>query len=164
VSGLLDIKRGGEIWNGTKGALVNFGTHASTTIRGQTRTFGKDYFKGPVAGPGAGTPVVIDEASWFTDLGSGFGPIGTQFVEPGGYVKLREIAVAYTMDQPWIRRTLGLSSIDLRLSARNLHTWTDYTGIDPETNLSGALSAIQGIDYFNNPQTRSYVVTIGINR
>jgi hypothetical protein len=164
LSGLLDIKKGGQIWNGTKGALYNFGTHADTKIRGQTRTFGKDFFRGPVVGPGAGTPVVIDETSWYTDLGSGFGPVSAQFIEPGGYVKLREIAVAYTLDQAWVRRTLGLSSIDLRLSARNLHTWTDYTGIDPETNLSGALAAVQGIDYFNNPQTRSFVVTVGINR
>ena len=163
VSGLLDIKKGGQIWNGTRGALDNFGTHKETEIRGQTRTFGKDYFSGPVVGPGANTPVVIDE-NWFEGLGSGFGPVSAQFIEPGGFVKLREIALAYTFDQAWVQHTLGLSSIDVRLSGRNLATWTDYTGIDPETNLSGALSAIQGIDYFNNPQTRSYVITIGLNR
>ncbi|HEX6966962.1 MAG TPA: SusC/RagA family TonB-linked outer membrane protein [Gemmatimonadaceae bacterium] len=163
VSGLLDIKKGGQIWNGTRGALINFGTHKDTEIRGQIRTFGKDFMPGAVVGPGAGTPVVIDE-NWYEGLGSGFGPVSAQFIEPGGYVKLREIAVAYTFDQPFVQHTLGLSSIDLRLSGRNLVTWTRYTGIDPETNLSGALAAIQGIDYFNNPQTRSFVITVGLNR
>ena len=32
------------------------------------------------------------------------------------------------------------------------------------TNLGGAEVAAQGIDYFNNPQTRSFVITLGINR
>jgi hypothetical protein len=50
------------------------------------------------------------------------------------------------------------------VAGRNLHTWTDYTGIDPESNLGGAAVLIQGIDYFNNPQTRSFVISLGLNR
>lgn len=162
-SGLLDIKHGGQIWNGTRGALYNFGAHKDTEIRNQQRTFGKDWMPGPVAGPGAGTAVTLDEA-WFENLGGGFGPVASQFVEDGGYTKLREISVAYTFDQPWVTRTLGLSSIDLRVAGRNLHTWTDYRGIDPESNLGGAQVLIQGVDYFNNPQTRSFVISLGLNR
>jgi hypothetical protein len=79
-------------------------------------------------------------------------------------VKLREISLAYSFEQPWVTRTLGLSSIDLRVAGRNLHTWTDYSGIDPESNLGGAQVLVQGIDYFNNPQTRSFVVSLGLNR
>jgi hypothetical protein len=115
-----------------------------------------------VAGPGANHAVVLDE-NWFADLGGGFGPVASQFVEPGGYTKLREIAVAYSFDQPWVK-TMGFSTIDLRLSGRNLATWTKYRGIDPEANLAGATSLIQGIDYFNNPQTRSFVISVGLNR
>jgi len=162
-SALVDHKQGGQVWDGTKGALYNFGTHADTKIRGETRTFGKDWLPGPVAGPGAGTAVVLDQ-SWFTGLGSGFGPVSSQFMEDGTYTKLREISVAYTFDQPWVSRNLGLSSVDLRVAGRNLKTWTKYTGIDPETNLGGAETLVQGIDYFNNPQTRSIVVSIGLNR
>ena len=162
-SALIDHKQGGDVWNGTRGALHNFGTSKDTEIRGQTRTFGKDFMPGAVAGPGAGTPVVID-ADWFTDLGNGFGPVASQFMEDGTYTKLREISVAYTFDQPWVGRSLGLNSIDLRVSGRNLATWTDYTGMDPEANLGGAENLIQGIDYFNNPQTRSIVISVGLNR
>jgi TonB-linked SusC/RagA family outer membrane protein len=163
LSGLLDVRHGGQVWNGTIGALHNFGTSKDTEIRGQTRTFGQDFMPGPVGGPGAGTPVVIDQG-WFTGLGNGFGPVASQFIENGGFVKLREISVAYSLDGPWVDRMFGVRSIDLRVAGRNLHTWTKYTGIDPETNLAGAEVGLQGIDYFNNPQTRSFVFSITLNR
>ena len=163
VSGLLDVKHGGDIWNGTRGALYSFGTHRDTEARNVTRTFGSDFFPGDVGGPGAGVPVTIDE-NWYADIGGGFGPVPAQFIEDGSFVKLREISLAYTFDQPWVTRNLGLSSVDLRVAGRNLHTWTDYTGIDPESNLGGAQVLIQGIDYFNNPQTRSFVISLGLNR
>ena len=79
-------------------------------------------------------------------------------------MKLREISLGYTFTGSWVRNSLGLSSFDLRIAGRNLATWTKYSGIDPETNLGGAEVAAQGIDYFNNPQTRSFVITFGINR
>jgi hypothetical protein len=77
---------------------------------------------------------------------------------------MREITLGYTFDQPWIERTLGFRSVDLRVSGRNLFTWTDYTGYDPETNLGGAVQASRGIDYFNMPQTRSFVFSLTLNR
>ena len=176
VSGLVDVRRGGVIWNGTRGALDNFGTAGETAARanctydaqgnlgctGNEKTFGKDFFRGPAFGPGYGTAVPIGE-NWYTGLGSGFGNEASQFLEDGSYVKLRELSLAYTFDTPWVRRQ-GLGSIELRVAARNLATWTAYSGVDPETNLGGAEVAAQGIDYFNNPQTRSFVFTLGINR
>ena len=173
-SALVDHKQGGQVWNGTRGALNNFGTSKETEIRGEMRTFGTDYMPGAVAGPGAGIAVPIGQG-WFQGgdpaivgpgdgLGSGFGPVSAQFMEDGTYTKLRELSLAYSFDQPWVTRTLGLSTVDLRVSGRNLKTWTDYTGIDPEANLGGAETLIQGIDYFNNPQTRSIVISVGLNR
>jgi len=52
-----------------------------------------------------------------------------------------------------VQRSLGFSSIDIRVSGRNLKTWTNYTGYDPETNLGGTISSgagAGGVDYFNN--------------
>ncbi|HYK82150.1 MAG TPA: SusC/RagA family TonB-linked outer membrane protein [Gemmatimonadales bacterium] len=165
VSGLLDVKYGGQMWNGTKGALTFFGTHASTLVRDVTRTFGKDYYtQFTFAGPGVGVPVLIDQANWYQGgLGSGFTGPSSQFVEDAGYVKLREIAVAYTFDQPWVHTTFGFDAIDVRVSGRNLKTWTNYTGIDPETNLFGADVAQQGFDYFGTPQTRSFTFSITLH-
>jgi TonB-linked SusC/RagA family outer membrane protein len=162
LSGLVDVRHGGQVWNGTKGALQFFGTHASTLIRGNAVVFGKTWFPGPVGGPGAGQSVVLDQ-SWFQDLGSSFTGPSAQSVEDGSYVKLREISLSYSLQQPWIKNW-GFSSIDLRVAGRNLHTWTKYDGIDPEANLAGATALIQGVDYFNNPQTRSFVLSLGLNR
>jgi TonB-linked SusC/RagA family outer membrane protein len=176
VSGLVDVKEGGDVWNGTKGALYTFGTHKDTEIRGQTVVYGPSREVGGtsypgwqgdrysrVFGPGADVPIVLN-SDWFNGNGGGFGPQAAQFIEDGSYVKLREISVQYSFAQPWVRRATGLSSIDLRLAGRNLKTWTDYTGVDPETNLGGAEVQMRGVDYFNNPNTRSWLVSVGLNR
>lgn len=169
VSALLDIKHGGQMYNGTRGALYAYGTHKDTEIRGQTFVFGpsvgdvKGFHGDPVvAGPGAGVPVVIDE-NWFANDGGTFGIETSDFIEDAGFTKLREVSVGYTFDQPWVSRSLGLTSIDLRLAGRNLKTWTKYTGLDPESQLGGA-TLVGGFDWFNNPQTRSFVITVGLNR
>jgi hypothetical protein len=86
-------------------------------------------------------------------------------VEDGGYVKLRELSVAYSFDGPWVTRYLGLTTLDVRVSGRNLKTWTKYKGLDPETNLGGATArSFGGVDYFNLPLTRSFVFTVGLNK
>jgi TonB-linked SusC/RagA family outer membrane protein len=177
VTGLVDIRHGGQIWNGTKGALWSYGTHKDTEQRatctsltsctGNEKTFGSGgWFDGPVAGPGAGTPVPIGE-NWYRFVAAcPFVGIDEPCIEDAGFVKLREVSVAYTIDAPWVRRLIGFSSADIRVTGRNLHTWTKYTGYDPETNLGGAISAgagAGGVDYFNNPQTRSFVFSITLN-
>jgi TonB-linked SusC/RagA family outer membrane protein len=171
LSGLLDIREGGQVWNGTRAALYNFGTHKDTeAIRERTGTFGRDFLTDvypTVTGPGAGQVAFAtpgDWEAWFRGAGGSFGDNQAQFVEDGSFVKLRELAVSYTADQPWVRNSLGMSSMVLRLAGRNLVTWTDYTGLDPESNLGGAEYLTQGIDFFNNPQTRSYVFQVTLNR
>lgn len=178
LSGLLDFKRGGQVWNGTRGALYFFGTHMDTQFaREGQHTFGTDWMPGPVAGPGAGTPVYLvcpvgataatcstPSLNWFANNGGGFGSVSSSFIEDGGYVKLRELSASYTFDQPWVNRLLNVSSFDVKVAGRNLKTWTDYTGFDPETNLAGAEVPISGIDFFNNPQTKSAVFTVSFNR
>jgi TonB-linked SusC/RagA family outer membrane protein len=161
-SALVDYRDGGQIFNGTKGALLAFGAHKTSEIRGETRTFGVDWLPGPTTGPGAGQAVVLDEDTWFGNLGNWFVGPGSQFIEDGTFLKLREISVAYTLTAPFVQRT-GFSSVDIRLAGRNLWTKTDYTGIDPEANLGGATSS-RGNEYFNNPQSRSIVFSLAFNR
>lgn len=166
-SALLDVRRGGDVWNGTRLALQSYGTSIYTIDRGGQFTFGKDVPgmpSGPVVGPGAGRAVTVGENWWRTGLGNNFNGPTSQGVEDGGFTRLREISIAYTADNPWVRRHLRMSSVDLRLAGRNLALWTNYQGIDPETNLTGPLGAGRGIDYFNSPNTRSWVVNLQLNR
>jgi hypothetical protein len=166
IGGLLDIRQGGVASNQTRGALNHFGTSKESQVMrdGGNFVFGDTYFGSEtVAGPGAGTPVPIGEA-WFTGSGGIFNGPKSQFNEDASFVKLREISLGYTFDQPWVGRLLGFSSMELRVAGRNLHTWTNYTGVDPETSLLGAASPARGFDYFNSPQTRSYVFSLTLNR
>jgi len=166
IGGLLDIRQGGVASNQTKGALNHFGTSEESQVMrdGGNFVFGDTYFNNEsVAGPGAGMAVPIGQA-WFTGNGGIFNGPKSQFNEDASFVKLREVSLGYLFDQPWVNRTLGFSSLELRVSGRNLHTWTDYTGVDPETSLLGSASPARGFDYFNNPQTRSYVFSLTLNR
>jgi hypothetical protein len=170
LSGLLDTRQGSQVWNGTRGILYNFGTHKDTEVRTGEGIYGQGgtwYTNERVAGPGAGLPFATTPGEWQGWLqsdGGGFGTVGSQFIEDGSFVKLREISAAYTFDQPWVRSRLGLTSFDLRVAGRNIATWTDYTGLDPEANLGGAEFLTQGLDYFNNPQSRSFVLSFTLNR
>jgi len=180
LSGLLDIKKGGDVINGTRGALLSYGTDAATAGRatctgthnsdctGNLHAFGESgFYPGPVVGPGAGQKIPIGE-NWYRTSGLAACPFTSMdepCVENGGYVKLRELSVAYTFDGPWVARYLGLTNLDVRVSGRNLKTWTKYRGLDPETNLGGATArSFGGNDYFNLPLTRSFVFTVGLNR
>jgi TonB-linked SusC/RagA family outer membrane protein len=165
IGGLLDVRQGGVASNQTKGALNHFGTSRESLMREQGNfVFGENYFGNEVvSGPGAGLAVPIGE-SWFTGDGGIFNGPKSQFNEDASFVKLREISVGYTFDQPWVSRLMGFSSMELRVAGRNLHTWTDYTGVDPETSLLGSASPARGFDYFNNPQSRSFVFSLTLNR
>jgi hypothetical protein len=172
LGGLLDVRKGGEVWDGTRGILNYFGTSVEsgllrTTTDGQ---FGVNYLTDRypvVTGPGAGKVAFTNYAQWqqwYNGEGGGFGNTGALFIEDGSFAKLRELSIAYSFS-PGILRTLGgFSSADIRFAGRNLKTWTKYKGLDPEANLGGAEYLTQGIDYFNHPQSRSFVLSFSLNR
>jgi hypothetical protein len=120
-----------------------------------------------VSGPGAGKVAfrtLSDWQNWYTTTGGSASAVQSQFVEDGSFVKWREVSMIYTLDSPWVRSRLGLSSAIIRVAGRNLRTWTKYKGLDPETNLGGSEFLTQGFDFFQNPQTRSFVVAVTLNR
>jgi TonB-linked SusC/RagA family outer membrane protein len=171
LSGLLDVRKGGSVWNGTRGILDFFGTGADTKDRTMTNgQYGVNYaLKNYPTTAGPGKNVVPfqspeDWQNWFLGNGGGFGPVGAQFVEDGSFAKLREISLTYTLDNAMFKNLTGFSSADIRIAGRNLKTWTKYTGFDPEVNLGGAEFLTQGLDYFINPPTRSFVLSFSLSR
>ena len=166
ITGFLDVRHGGIVQNMTRASMYSYGTHKDTELRGQQVTFGKEILpqEKVLVGPGAGNAVTIGEA-WFNGAGGIAGPV-SQFNEDASYTRLRELSVSYLFDQPWVNRILGLRSIDLRVAGRNLVTWTNYTGFDPETGLgglAGATASSQGFDWFNNPIAKAVVLSVGLN-
>ncbi|MDX1761061.1 MAG: SusC/RagA family TonB-linked outer membrane protein [Christiangramia sp.] len=80
-----------------------------------------------------------------------------EFVEDGSFVKLREVSLAYTFYKPF-------NYIDnIRLSAvgRNLVSWDDYSGWDPEINSAGQSNGVRGFDFAGVPIPRT--IQFGVN-
>lgn len=181
LSAMIDIKSGGWMYNGTAFAMNFFGTHARTANREvyytadgtidfeQTPKENLQVFDGvygsvdadgnPVSsGVDNVTPVVLDEA-WFKGFGSNFGGgAQTASMEPADWVRLREITIGYTI--PVQKKVL--QSAEVYFTGRNLWLNTPYTGIDPETNLQGAING-QGMDYFNMPGTKTYTIGLKVS-
>jgi len=97
------------------------------------------------------------------DLPSGYNSavfgVFENWVEDGSFVKLREVALTYTI-QP---DGLPLRSVQLKVSGRNLLSFDDYTGYDPEINVAGQSTTVRGFDFVEVPIPRSYSfgVTLG---
>ncbi|HEY7232585.1 MAG TPA: SusC/RagA family TonB-linked outer membrane protein [Gemmatimonadaceae bacterium] len=53
------------------------------------------------------------------------------FIQKGDFTKLRELSATYTLPQR-VSGRLGLRSSSITLAGRNLATWTQYRGADPE--------------------------------
>jgi TonB-linked SusC/RagA family outer membrane protein len=79
----------------------------------------------------------------------------SHFVEDGSYVKLRELSLSYNFSPSLINsmRFLGEGrSVKVALIGRNLKTWTDYSGFDPEASSNGDFNF--RIDGFRYPSFR----------
>ncbi|MEO7085476.1 MAG: outer membrane beta-barrel protein, partial [Gemmatimonadaceae bacterium] len=57
------------------------------------------------------------------------------YFENGQFWKLREVSAALTLPNV-LAQKIHAHDAQLVFSARNLHTWTKYTGVDPESNYS----------------------------
>jgi TonB-linked SusC/RagA family outer membrane protein len=87
------------------------------------------------------------------------------WTEKADFTKLRYISVTALLPQRWIRA----NTASLTLAARNLFTWTDYTGSDPEVqdvsdqaNLVGTAGRFGRRDYYQIPQPRTYTISLRV--
>jgi TonB-linked SusC/RagA family outer membrane protein len=80
------------------------------------------------------------------------------FVEDGSFWKLREVSLTATAPVSWAQR-LGVTDLALTISGRNLATWTDYTGFDPEINFNGT-SNFSTAEFLTQPQVRYYTARV----
>lgn len=86
--------------------------------------------------------------------------ISSRFVEDGSFLRLKNVTFSYLLN-PRVAERLKLRSTRVFVSAQNLLTFTNYSGMDPEVNYTGDNNLLRGTDFFTYPQARSF--TIGIN-
>jgi TonB-linked SusC/RagA family outer membrane protein len=176
LSGQFDFRQGGDIWNGTRGAMDYFGTAKETEDRHATKTFDGVYGHVDIyghivhyapdgvtelAGPGSAntTQVTLGEYYWQNIDNSFIGPTEPS-VEDGSYIKLRQVGLSYDFGKKVLNK-IHLYSLNVGVFATNIIVHTDYTGVDPETSLIGPANG-QGLDYFNNPGTKTYGFRVGL--
>ncbi|WP_237708889.1 outer membrane beta-barrel protein [Gillisia marina] len=164
VSALLDVRQGGDVWCGTCGIIDYFGTSQKTAEQREITDF---VFEGVNANTGAVNTTEVALADPANGLGSyrwvryGFGGVSEDYIFDSSWVRLREAAISYQLPQSLLDVTF-FNSGSITASGRNLFLITDYPGIDPETNLTGSSNGI-GLDYFNQPNTKSYALTVKLN-
>ncbi len=74
-------------------------------------------------------------------------------IDDGSFVKLREVSLAYTFGN---FRTI--KDITLSVGGRNLISWDNYKGYDPEVNAGGQSTILRGIDFGPVPIPRTFSV------
>ena len=133
--GLLDGTKGGKIYNFTKQWMFQDMRHAALDQTGKPQENKKalDYYQ--------------------VGLYNNNEP-NSYFVEDGSYVKLRELSVSYSFS-PNTLRFLGQGrNVRVALIGRNLKTWTDYSGFDPESSSNGDFNF--RVDGFRYPSYRQF--------
>jgi TonB-linked SusC/RagA family outer membrane protein len=88
------------------------------------------------------------------------GTLASFVINDASFAKLREISLSYSIPETLTRR-IGAGGASINVAARNLHTWTSYTGLDPENQfLSGGNV---GLEQDNLPQLMSFVTTLRLS-
>jgi hypothetical protein len=62
------------------------------------------------------------------------GTVSGGYLQDGTFWRLREASVTYSLPREWARRYVRATSASVGLTMKNLHTWTDFTGLDPESD------------------------------
>jgi TonB-linked SusC/RagA family outer membrane protein len=131
VHALFDGQKGGKIYNFTKQWMF------------------QDLRSGDIDQSGKAQDQKVAESFYSAGLYNGLNA-SEYFVEDGSYVKLRELSVGFDVPAKFLPRVgLGRASgLKLALIGRNLYTWTNYTGFDPDiTSGSDFNYRIDGFKY-----------------
>jgi hypothetical protein len=163
LSAQVDVRRGGKAYAGNTKLAKLYGIDALTEDRESDFVFPGVKATTDASGNVTGyvpNDIVIkrDENYWRNVLD----PIDESHVYSTDFVRLREIALSYSLPESLITKSKVFRSASVSLIGRNLKLWTDYPNFDPETNVGGAGNG-QGIEYVSLPQTRSYGASLRVS-
>lgn len=164
LSAFVDVKVGGHVFNLDEHYLKFYGISKTTANR---PTDMQIVLEGPAGHLDANGNLVITSSvnKKSTDYGDlyrlNLSEITEDQVQGAGYVKLRELSLSYSIPKNIISKTKFIKGVNLSVVGRNL--WTkhdsDFTGADPEGNLSGSGNG-QGIINYMMPPTKSYAFSV----
>ncbi len=79
-------------------------------------------------------------------------------IQDAGFGKLREVSANLMMPASWAR-VLGARSGSVTVAGRNLHTWTNWSGVDPESyQVNNLFSLVRA----TTPQLAQFVATVNL--
>lgn len=82
------------------------------------------------------------------------------WIEDASFVKLRDVSLTYTLP-PTLAAKFRASGATFTVAGHNLMQWTDYSGIDPETNSYGNRSFIR-VDAYAAPMMRRFSTSLNL--
>ncbi len=86
--------------------------------------------------------------------------ISDRYVEDGSYLRIQNVTLGYTLPGT-LTDKINISSFKVYGSIQNLHTFTNYSGYDPEVGSFNQSAILAGVDNGRYPTPRTF--TLGIN-
>jgi TonB-dependent starch-binding outer membrane protein SusC len=83
-------------------------------------------------------------------------------VEDGSFLRLNTLTLGYTVPGEILNR-IKLQNLRFYVSGYNVHTWTKYTGFDPEVSTRRRTPLTPGVDYSAYPKSRSFVFGMNLS-
>lgn len=152
---------GNKIYNQSRHAFENYGSLQSGLPYGNQSARSLDYWKQP----GDITDIPRPSLEGPNSAKAQWQRFSTQYLEDGDFMRLKNVKLSYALPTDRVSKA-GLSSVQFYVQGRNLITWTNYLGFDPEvstnTSSSDDLNALQGEDFGTLGQARTYSVGVNI--
>lgn len=89
---------------------------------------------------------------------SRFGATPYGYIENADFVKWRELSVRLGIPEALSNQVAALKGAAVSLSGRNLKTWTNYSGLDPEINESGGSTNFTQNEFNTQPPVRTFTL------
>jgi len=88
--------------------------------------------------------------------------ISNRFIEDGSYLRIQNVTLGYNVSNLLRNRLRGIGKIRMYISAQNLHTFTKYSGYDPEVGALNGNVFLNGIDMGRYPVPRTFIGGINV--
>ena len=88
--------------------------------------------------------------------------VSDRFVEDGSYLRIQNITLGYTLTSDLLGAQNLINRVRFYTTIQNLHTFTDYSGYDPEIGAFNQNSMMMGIDNGRYPVPRTYMVGVNV--